>query len=51
MAAAIGVYDRPVTAPVNGLDRCIEHGIDELCVWTPANGPANYHSIKAVDHR
>ena len=49
MAAPIGVNHRPVSSFGHCLDGCIQHRVDQLGVRTGPNGPADDHSIEAVD--
>ena len=42
--------DRPFVATSHRFDGGIQHGIHKLCVRARSDGPADDHSIKAVDH-
>ncbi|MPN27915.1 hypothetical protein SDC9_175349 [bioreactor metagenome] len=35
----------------DGLDGCIQHGVDQLCIRTRADGPAHHHPVEAIDDR
>lgn len=42
MSAAIGVQDGPLAAGCDGLDGCIEHGVDQLGVRARADRPVGH---------
>ncbi len=49
MGSPIRMDDWPFLAVGHGPNGCIQHGVDETRIWLGSDGPADDHSVKAVD--